>query len=48
MNSWLKSAGPIFDQSAAYEMLCFLGPDVIEGAAALREKRTPNFPSAAS
>lgn len=47
LNSWLRSAGPTFDQSAAYEMLCFMGPDVVEGAAALREKREPRFPSAA-
>jgi enoyl-CoA hydratase len=46
LNSWLRQAGPIFDQSAAYEMLGFLGPDVVEGAAALREKRAPRFPSA--
>lgn len=46
LNNWLRSAGPIFDQSAAYEMLTFLGPDVVEGAAALREKRPPRFPSA--
>ncbi len=46
LNSWLRAAGPIFDQSAAYEMLCFMGPDVLEGAAALKEKRQPNFPSA--
>jgi enoyl-CoA hydratase len=48
LNSWLRSAGPTFEQSAAYEMLCFMGPDVVEGAAALREKRAPAFPSAAS
>ncbi len=47
LNNWLKTAGPIFDQSAAYEMLCFLGPDVLEGVAALKEKRAPKFPSAA-
>ena len=47
LNNWLKMAGPIFDQSAAYEMLCFMGPDVLEGAAALTEKRAPRFPSAA-
>ena len=46
LNNWLKMAGPIFDQSAAYEMLCFMGPDVLEGAAALSEKREPRFPSA--
>jgi enoyl-CoA hydratase len=47
LNNWLRSAGPIFDQSAAYEMLTFLGPDVVEGYTALREKRAPRFPSAA-
>ena len=46
LNNWLKMAGPIFDQSAAYEMLCFMGPDVLEGAAALSQKRAPRFPSA--
>jgi enoyl-CoA hydratase len=46
LNGWLRTAGPIFDQSAAYEMLGFLGPDVLEGVAALREKRPPRFPSA--
>jgi enoyl-CoA hydratase len=46
LNNWLKMAGPVFDQSAAYEMLCFMGPDVLEGAAALSEKRAPRFPSA--
>ncbi|MBA0124293.1 enoyl-CoA hydratase/isomerase family protein [Haloechinothrix sp. YIM 98757] len=46
LNNWLKTAGPIFDQSAAYEMLTFMGPDVAEGTAALREKREPRFPSA--
>jgi enoyl-CoA hydratase len=46
LNNWLKMAGPIFDQSAAYEMLTFMGPDVVEGAAALTEKRAPRFPSA--
>jgi enoyl-CoA hydratase len=46
LNSWVRQAAPIFDQSAAYEMLCFLGPDVVEGHTALREKREPIFPSA--
>ncbi|MBN3455423.1 enoyl-CoA hydratase/isomerase family protein [Mycobacterium sp. DSM 3803] len=48
LNNWVRSAGPIFDQSAAYEMLTFLGPDVVEGYTALREKRPPRFPSAQS
>jgi enoyl-CoA hydratase len=43
LNGWLRVAGPIFDQSAAYEMLTFLGDDVAEGAAALRERRPPRF-----
>ena len=43
LNGWLKTAGPIFDQSAAYEMLTFMGEDVKEGAAALIEKRPPIF-----
>ena len=46
LNNWLRSAGPTFDRSAAYEMLTFLGPDVVEGFTALREKRAPRFPSA--
>ncbi|MGA2036613.1 MAG: enoyl-CoA hydratase/isomerase family protein [Acidimicrobiales bacterium] len=46
LNNWLRSAGPIFDQSVAYELLCFMGPDVLEGVAALQEKRPPRFPSA--
>src|SRR5574340_1232071 len=45
LNNWLRSAGPTFDQSAASEMLTFLGPDVVEGYTALREKRPPRFPS---
>jgi enoyl-CoA hydratase len=43
LNSWLRTASPIFDQSAAYEMLTFMGPDLAEGAAARREKRPPKF-----
>ena len=46
LNNWLRAAGPTFDQSAAYEMLTFLGPDVVEGVAALRGRRAPRFPSA--
>jgi len=46
MNGWLRVASPVFDQSAAYEMLTFMGDDVKEGAAALRAKRPPEFPSA--
>ena len=46
LNNWLRQAGPIFDQSLALEMLSFMGPDVREGARAIREKRSPRFPSA--
>ncbi|WP_347353104.1 enoyl-CoA hydratase/isomerase family protein [Intrasporangium sp.] len=46
LNGWVRQAGPIFDQSAAYEMLGFMSPDVVEGYTALREKRAPAFPSA--
>ena len=46
LNNWLRLAGPIFDQSAALEMLSFTDPDVLEGARAIREKRAPKFPSA--
>jgi enoyl-CoA hydratase len=43
LNGWVRAAGPIFDQSAAYEMLTFMGTDVREGLASLREKRNPSF-----
>jgi enoyl-CoA hydratase len=46
LNGWLRNAGPIFDQSAAYEMLTFMGDDLREGVTALRAKRPPDFPSA--
>jgi len=46
LNNWLRMAGPIFDQSLALEMLTFMDEDVREGAAAIREKRAPRFPSA--
>ncbi|MEO8605325.1 MAG: enoyl-CoA hydratase-related protein, partial [bacterium] len=46
LNGWLRVAAPIFDSSLAYEMLNFLEPDVVEGLAAMKEKRPPRFPSA--
>jgi len=46
LNGWVRNAGPIFDQSAAYEMLTFMGEDLSEGVAAMRAKRPPSFPSA--
>ena len=48
LNHWLRVATPTFDASLAYEMLCFLGEDMHEGLAAIREKREPRFPSARS
>ena len=46
LNLWLKNATPIFEASLAYEMLGFFSADVSEGAAAIKEKRPPDFPSA--
>lgn len=48
LNLWLKQAAPIFDASLAFEMLTFMGADVAEGAAAIQEKRPPEFPSTRS
>jgi enoyl-CoA hydratase len=46
LNNWLRLAGPTFDVSAAYEMLTFMGPDVVEGSDAILDKRPPSFPTA--
>jgi enoyl-CoA hydratase len=46
LNGWMNMARPIFESSLAMEMLCFLGEDVKEGVASVREKRAPKFPSA--
>ena len=43
LNHWMRQALPAFDASVAYEMLSFLGSDVREGAAAIVEKREPDF-----
>lgn len=48
LNNWMRSSQSAFDASLALEMLCFLSDDAKEGVAALREKREPRFPSAAS
>lgn len=45
LNNWMRLSQPIFDASLAMEMLCFMGDDIKEGIAAMREKRAPNFPS---
>jgi enoyl-CoA hydratase len=44
LNNWLRTAGPIFDASLGLEFLGFSGPELPEGAAALRETRPPKFP----
>jgi enoyl-CoA hydratase/carnithine racemase len=47
LNNWMRLSQPAFDASLAFEMLCFMGDDIKEGVAAIREKREPRFPSAA-
>jgi enoyl-CoA hydratase len=44
LNHWLRQAIPAFDASVAYEMLTFMGQDVLEGARAIQERRAPKFP----
>ncbi len=44
LNQWFRQAGPIFDTSLGLEFLGFAGTDVVEGVAAIREKRAPRFP----
>ncbi|MCP5028351.1 MAG: enoyl-CoA hydratase/isomerase family protein [Actinomycetia bacterium] len=46
LNLWVQQAAPAFDASLGFEMLNFLGHDAAEGAAAIKEKRKPNYPSA--
>ena len=43
LNLWMAQATPAFDASLAYEMINFLSADAVEGVAALREKRDPEF-----
>ena len=43
LNNWLRQAGPAFDTSLALEFMGFAGPDVREGVASLRERRSPRF-----
>jgi enoyl-CoA hydratase len=43
LNNWYRMLGPAFDASLAYEFYGFGGPDVREGVAARREKRTADF-----
>lgn len=43
LNHWLRLAGPAFEASLAAEFLGFSGPDALEGIAAVRERREPQF-----
>jgi enoyl-CoA hydratase len=43
LNNWLRMAGPTFDASLAMEFMGFSGPEVVEGMAALKEKRKPKW-----
>jgi enoyl-CoA hydratase len=44
LNNWVKTFGPHFDASLAFEMLGFFSEDLKEGVNALKEKRQPKFP----
>jgi len=46
LNNWMRISQPAFDASLAFEMLGFMGEDVKEGVAAIKEKREARFPSA--
>jgi enoyl-CoA hydratase len=43
LNQWYRQNGPMFDASLGLEFLGFGGPDVKEGVASHRERRTPVF-----
>jgi enoyl-CoA hydratase len=43
LNHWYRAMAPAFDASLAYEFYGLGGPDAVEGLAAHREKRSPNF-----
>jgi len=45
LNQWILQAGPIFDHSLALEMLGFFSEDMLAGIDAIRQKKTPQFPS---
>jgi enoyl-CoA hydratase len=47
LNQWMLQAGPIFDHSAALEMLSFFSDDLPAGLEGLRRREEPRFPSAA-
>jgi enoyl-CoA hydratase len=48
LNHWLHAAWPAFEASLSAEMMDFSQADAREGVAAIKEKRMPEFPGAAS
>lgn len=46
LNGWLRQAMPIYEHSAALEMVDFFGPDIQAAREAFRAKRPVRFPSA--
>ena len=47
LNGWYRQAAPIFEHSTALELLSLFHPDALEGTRAIKERRTPTFPSTA-
>jgi enoyl-CoA hydratase len=47
LNHWYRTAAPIFESSLGLEFFGFGGPDVQEGLASHREKRSPDFTAGA-
>lgn len=45
LNNWYRAQTATFDASLAYEFLGFTGTEAREGVAAVRDRRTPTFPS---
>ncbi len=43
LNNWYRAMGPTFDASLGLEFIGFAGPDAVEGLAAIREHRPPDF-----
>ncbi len=43
LNLWMQQASPVFEASLAFEMLGFLGSESVEGVAAMKERRKPDF-----
>jgi enoyl-CoA hydratase len=48
LNEWYRQNSPIFDVSLGLEFMGFGGPDVVEGVASYRERRSPVFKGGAT